>query len=130
MRTPLEVSFHQMEPSAALESRIREKAEKLDQCYDRIIGCRVVVEAPHSHQHQGRLFAVRIHIKVPEAELVVNKDQHDKHSHEDAYVALRDAFDAALRMLEEYARRQRGEVKLHVTERPERITEGNREEEV
>jgi len=44
---------------------------------------------------------------------VVSRDHHDKQAHEDVYVALRDAFAAASRQLEEYGRIQRGEIKNH-----------------
>jgi len=55
---------------------------------------------------------VRIDIKVPGSEIVVNRDKH-----EDIYVALRDAFDAAKRQVEEFGRRQRGDVKRHANNR-------------
>ena len=64
MQTPLQITFRDMEPSAAVEANIREKAGKLEQFYDRIMSCRVVVEVPHGHQHQGRLYQVRIVIVV------------------------------------------------------------------
>jgi ribosomal subunit interface protein len=103
-----------MEPSPALEARIREKAEKLDHFYEHIMACRVVVEAPHEHQHQGKLFQVRIDLTVPGGELLVSRGHHHQsHAHEDVYVALRDAFDTARRRLEEYSRQQRGDVKAH-----------------
>lgn len=113
MQIPLEITFHQVEPSEAVEAKIKEKVEKLARFHDRVIGCRVVVEAPHSHHHKGKLYAVRLYITVPNGELVINKDQHDKRAHEDIYVALRDAFDAGLRRLESYAQKQRGDVKAH-----------------
>jgi ribosomal subunit interface protein len=103
-----------MEPSAAVEAVIREKAAKLDQFYDHIMSCRVIVEAPHGHHHQGNLFQVRIDLTVPEGELLVTREHHHKdHSHEDVYVAIRDAFDAMKRQLEDYARKRRGKVKKH-----------------
>jgi len=68
----------------------------------------VVVEMPQRHKHQGKLHSVRIDLTVPGAELVANHTQH-----EDVYVAIRDAFDAMSRQLEDYARKQRGEVKTH-----------------
>lgn len=92
---------------------MREKAAKLEKFYDHITSCRVAVEAEHHHQHQGNLYKVRIDLSVPNKHLVVSKDHHDKQSHEDVYVALRDAFAAATRQLEEYVRIQRGEVKQH-----------------
>ena len=71
MPFPLEVSFRNMDPSPAVEARIREKAAKLERFHDRIIGCTVVVEAPHRHHHKGKLYSVHIDISVPGADLVV-----------------------------------------------------------
>ena len=110
MQTPLQVTLKDMPQSEAVESRIREKAEKLNRFYDRIMGCRVVVESPQRHQHQGKLYSVRIDLTVPGAELVANRTQD-----EDVYVAIRDAFVAITRQLEDFVRRQRGEVKAHST---------------
>jgi hypothetical protein len=42
---------------------------------------------------------VRIDLTVPGAELVVSRDPELDHGHEDVYVAIRDAFDAARRQL-------------------------------
>lgn len=111
MQVPLEITFRGISHSDAIETRIREKTAKLEQYCDNIIGCRVAVEAEHHHQHQGNLYKVRIDVSVPQKQIVVSRDHHDKQSHEDCYVALRDAFAAATRQLEEYTRMQRGEVK-------------------
>jgi ribosomal subunit interface protein len=103
-----------LERSDAVEAKIREKAAKLEQYYDKIMSCRVMVEAPHGHKHQGTLYHVRIELGVPDGELVVSHEHHHKdHSHEDAYVAIRDAFDAMKRQLEDHARVRRGKVKQH-----------------
>lgn len=108
MKTPLQITFRDIEHSEALETHIREKAGKLETFFDPIMSCRVVVEMPHQHKHQGRFFNVRVDIGVPGSEIVVNRDKH-----EDVYVALRDAFDAAKRQLEDYGRRLRRETKTH-----------------
>ena len=113
MQIPLQISFDGMEPSPAVEARIREKAAKLERFYDRIVGCRVVVEAPHRHQHKGKLYNVRIDISVPGKRLQVGHTGPHNQTHEDIYVAMRDAFNAAGRLLEDHARRMRGEVKTH-----------------
>lgn len=114
MRIPLEVTFRHMEPSAAAEARIAEKVAKLEQFYSQITRCQVVVEAPHEHSRQGKLFHVSIDITVPGGELLITRGHHHQsHAHEDVYVAIRDAFDAAKRRLEDYARQQRGDVKHH-----------------
>ena len=113
MRQPLQITFRDIPRSDAVEAKIREKAAKLDVFYDQIMACQVVIEAPHGHHHQGYLYHVRIDLTVPNGEIVINRDPADNHAHEDAYVAIRDAFDAARRKLQDYARKQRGDVKSH-----------------
>ncbi len=108
MQQPLQITVRDFPHSEALDAHIRDKAAKLESLFPDIVGCRVVVELPHRHKHQGKPFNVRLEIKVPGDELVVNRDRH-----EDVYVALRDAFDAAKRQLEDYARKLRGAVKVH-----------------
>lgn len=116
MQVPLKVVFHDVAGSESVEAVVREKAGKLEKYFDRIISCRVVVDGSHRHHHQGNLYNVKIHIDVPGEEIVVDHrqhGQHSKHAHEDVYVALRDAFDAARRRLEDYVRRLRRQVKTH-----------------
>jgi ribosome-associated translation inhibitor RaiA len=108
MQLPLQITYRGLERSDALDARIRSKAEKLDAFHPRIMSCRVVVEEDDRHHHQGRQFAVRLDLRLPGHEIAINRD-HD----EDVYVALRDAFDAAGRKLEEFARLDRGDVKTH-----------------
>ena len=139
METPLQITFRNMPRSDAIEENVREKAAKLDGLFGGITSCRVIVEAPHRHHYKGKAYVVRIDMAVPSGELVVNRapkrleaakahskependlaEHHEpsKHAaHEDVYVAIRDAFNAAGRKLQTYARRRRGEKKIH--ERP------------
>lgn len=113
MKLPLQVTFRGMDPSPAVEASVREKAERLDRYYDRIMSCRVIVEASHKHHNKGNLYHVRVDVTVPEGEIVASRDPGKDHSHEDVYVAIRDAFDAVRRQLEDYARRRRQDVKSH-----------------
>ncbi|MFQ5917650.1 MAG: HPF/RaiA family ribosome-associated protein [Candidatus Binatia bacterium] len=113
MEIPLQVTFRNTPPSKAVEAHVREKANKLDTFYNRIMGCRVVVEAPHRRRHKGTRYHVRIDMTVPGGELVVNRESGKRIEYEDVYVAVRDAFDAARRQLQNYAKRQRKEVKTH-----------------
>ena len=113
MRLPLQITFRHMDPSAALEARIRQRAEELDQFFDRITSCRVVVECAHRRHQQGNLFEVRLDLTVPGREIVVGREPGTNHAHEDPYVAVRDAFDAVRRLLEDHVRRRRGEAKTH-----------------
>lgn len=115
MKTPVQVTFHNMEHSPAVETAIRERAGQLEKFCADIIGCQVEVEAPHRHHHRGNLFEVRLRVTVPGTEIVANRNPDEDHAHEDVYVALRDAFRAARRQLEDYVRRRRGDVKSHST---------------
>lgn len=128
MRLPLQVTFRHMEPSPALEARIRELATRLDKFSDQIIHCNVVVQAPHRHQQQGELFDVRIDITVPGREIAIRRAHPADHAHEDPYVALRDAFRAARRKLQDYQRERCQQAKSHVELPHGRICELNPEE--
>jgi len=108
MERPVQITLRNVPQSDALEAHIREKTASMEKFHPRITGYQVVVEIPHKHKHQGNLFDVRLDIRVPGEEIVLNREQA-----EDVYVALRDVFDAARRRLEDHARRMRGEVKLH-----------------
>jgi ribosomal subunit interface protein len=108
MKIAPQITLKNIPHSDAVEAKIRDKMSKLEQFNGRIMGCRVVVEESQRRQHQGKLFSVHIDITVPGKELVVNRVEH-----EDCYVAIRDAFDAAKRQLEEHSRKRRGDVKTH-----------------
>ena len=99
MPIPVDITFKGMEHSESLETKIRERADKLEQHADRIQRCRVVVEAPHKHHQKGALYEVRIDVRIPGEELVVNRTGHGDPSHEDPHVAVRDAFDAMANQL-------------------------------
>ena len=96
MKLPLQVAFLGMEPSAAVEAAAREKAARLDHFSPDIMSCRVEIDLSHKHKHQGRPYAVRIHLTLPRHELTV-----DRVENEDVYVALRDAFDNMRRQVRE-----------------------------
>ena len=115
MQPPIRITFRQMEPSPAVEERIRARAADLERFHHHITDCHVVVHAPHHHQKHGGIYHVRIDLAVPGSVIIVNREAGLEHAHEDVYVAIRDAFDAARRQLEDFTRRQRGAVKSHVT---------------
>lgn len=112
MEEPLKLTFHGVEPTPAIEARIHDRFAKLEQVSDGgIIACHVTVAAPHRHHHKGTLFNVRIDLTVKHGEIFVGRDPAHDHSHEDLYVAIRDAFDVARRLLQEHVRKMRGDVK-------------------
>ncbi|HSQ02755.1 MAG TPA: HPF/RaiA family ribosome-associated protein [Burkholderiales bacterium] len=113
MQLPLQIIFRNLGKSPAVEDKVRERAEKLDQFHQRIMSCRVAVELLHKHHRRGNHFHVRIDVTVPGEELVVTRESDEHHEYTDVFVAVRDAFDTMERLLEDYAHRQRREVKAH-----------------
>jgi cold shock CspA family protein len=113
MEYPTQVVFHNMPSSEFIEKAALEKAEKLFALYPKIIHCRVIIESPHQHSHQGQIYHVRVILKVPEEDIVVTRQPAQEAQHEDVYVALRDAFDAAKRRLRQYHGKIKRQVKHH-----------------
>lgn len=107
MTTPVEITFRHMPASAALEQTIRERALRLVERAGRPVACRVLVEAPQGNHQHGARFHVRVDVRVPGAELVTDRDPGEAATHDDAYVAVRDAFRAAERAVVAHERRRR-----------------------
>jgi cold shock CspA family protein/ribosome-associated translation inhibitor RaiA len=140
MIVPLRISFRNIEPSEAVEARVREEVTKLETFYEGIIRCRVVVELPHKRQTKGGLYHVLIDLTVPGGELVVKHEpslhaslqqvesertrkRSEAHAaHKDIYVVIRDAFKEARRRLQDYAQRERRQTKLHASAPPAHVT--------
>lgn len=135
--TPTQITFRGLAHLDALESDIHERVAWLQQFYAGIVRCRILVEVPHRHHQDGRHFHVRIEVTVPGgAPIVVSHepslhgvlkdiegDAHHKDTeveavHRHARVAVHEAFDAARRRLEDFAREQRGDVKTHQVSTP------------
>lgn len=108
MQRPVQITSRNFPLSEAIEAQIRERAAALEAYFGRLTGCHVVVEAPVRHHHKGGPFNVRIDLRAPGAELSVNRQ-----GAEDLAVAVRDAFDAARRRLEDHLRELRHDVKSH-----------------
>ena len=116
---PVVVVFRNLPHSAAIEAEVRKRAEKLAHFYERIQSSRVTIESTGKHQRQGRRYDVHVDVTVPGGEVIVSRD----HSHEDVFVAIRDALDSTRRQLEDHGHRERGEVKAH--ERLGKIVDDN-----
>ena len=100
---PVRVAIKDIPQSDAIEAKIREKAGKLGRYCDRLTSCDVTVDSPERRHHKGKLYNVHVRMHVPGEELVVSREPS-----EDPYVAIRDAFEAAKRQLDEYTARRRG----------------------
>ena len=115
MPIPLEVTFENgLASSDALLRRISKEAEKLEKFHGRIVSCRVAVKGRSHRRKHGDLFDVRLQISTPGGrDIVIDRNPPSDHAHEDAYVAIRDAFNAARRRLQDRHRRQEGKTKVH-----------------
>ena len=140
MKYPLQITFRNIRPSEAIEEWIRAEVSKLDTFYSRVMGCRVAIEIPHRHHKKGRPFHIRIDLTVPGEEIVVNREPSLSHRtrqsgesrlkkrlevrtpHKNIHLAINDAFKAVDRRLQDYARRQRGDVKSHASLQVARVS--------
>jgi len=125
MQIPLLITFRNFDRSQAVEASVREHAEKLDQFYDRIMSCRVVIEEQHKHHRHGNHYHVSVDVTVPGAELVASREPDQHHAYTDVYIAIRDAFDTMRRQLEDYARKHDQRLKVHAPPPHGRIVELN-----
>lgn len=112
MQVPLQIKFRHMEPSAVIEDRVRDRCHKLQRFAEYVTCCRVTVDAPHTHQDKTGLYRVSIDITLPDEETGAPYHAEQQHTHENVEVAIREAFDAARRQLEDYAKQQRAYIKM------------------
>ncbi len=98
MQAPLEVRFHNLLPSPMVETAIRDNFREIEQLAPELVSCRVTIDSPHRHHEQNKLFAVTIDLRFACGAVVVSR-RPVQGANEDAYVAVRDAFDAARRQL-------------------------------
>ena len=113
----VQVTFRNIAVSRGIEGLAREKAAKLQRFFPRLQSCHVVVESANHKGGRNATYHVRIDVTVPGAELVANHEPAGN-VHDDAYLAVRDAFDIMRRQIQDYAQRLRGDVKTHVSEMP------------
>jgi ribosomal subunit interface protein len=114
MQRPLQLRWHNVDPSDAVAAHVEEEVARLERAWDRIVGCAVTLEAPsRRHRHSGWKYRVRIELSVPGARLVVGRDPPRTWAHSDLYLALKAAFREARRQLEDHARRLDARVKAH-----------------
>jgi cold shock CspA family protein/ribosome-associated translation inhibitor RaiA len=113
METPVQIAFEDLAPSDALEALVRDETSALERYFDGIVTAHVTIAEPHRHQRRGRLFRVKLRLVVPGEVLVVDHEHGRNAAHADAHQAVREAFHAARRELEDYVRRLREQVKDH-----------------
>ncbi len=121
METPARITFRDIEPSDFIERRVREEVDKLERYYGRLTTAHVTIGAPHRRHGKGTTYRISLNLSAPTGNVVVNRDPGVDHAHEAIYVAIRDAFRAARRQLEDRVRERReqshGEGQPHHTGR-------------
>jgi len=113
MKLPLQVTFHNTDPLPGVEEVIRDRADRLNRYCEHIMSCRVVIDVPHRHHRAGNLYQVRLDITIPGDEIAVTREAPEHEAAKGLSAAVKDAFDAADRLLEDYVRRRRQDVKHH-----------------
>jgi|BarGraIncu00222A_1022003.scaffolds.fasta_scaffold37439_2 cold shock CspA family protein len=123
MQVPVEIAFQNSEPSETIRSEIERQAKRLERFSDRITSCHVTVVVPQTRHRHGDLFKIDIRIAMPEhKDVIVTKTHADAPEHEHLMVAIKDAFSAAQRQIEDAVREMRGQVKPHEAEDHGRVT--------
>ena len=121
MSNEFQIVFHNIDQSDALTDSVNKRVEKLRQNNGYMIGRRVVLDSPHNNHHKGKVYSVTLELHTPNKEVVVTQEQHDNHAHEDLYVAIRDAFNAAERQLKSVDKKDR---KQAIHKNPDAVDDG------
>ena len=109
MTNDFQIVFHNIDQSTSISDAVNKRISKLQRFCDRILAGRVVLDSPHNNHHKGKVYSVGLEIHTPSKEVRVNQEQHDNHAHENLYVAIRDAFNAAERQLKTIDKKHRVE---------------------
>lgn len=134
MQTPPTVTFRGVRFPAVLEADVRRRLAQLERFYPSIVSARVRIDQSGRHR-EGNRYRVLVELGIPGADVVISHEasvrpglvasgehrtrkQHEPEpDHRLAKVAIRDAFEAARRRLQDTARRQRGATKARTTSR-------------
>jgi ribosomal subunit interface protein len=101
MQTPLRITCHKLRSTPALKARICEHLLRLERFHHPILTCHVILQA-RTEARAEEAVEITIDLKVPGCEISVHRVPSE--SQLDMYVALRDAFDAAKRLLQDHVR--------------------------
>jgi hypothetical protein len=110
---PVEVVFNGVNESEALRTKGESLLRKLILQRPHVMWAQMVLELNHRHHHQGNLFHARIHVHCVGQDIDITRESGQNHAHEDPYVAMRDAFYAARRKLDEFGTRRSGQQARH-----------------
>jgi cold shock CspA family protein/ribosome-associated translation inhibitor RaiA len=122
MQVPLEIAFQNSESSESIKAEVEREARRLEKFSSRITSCQVTIIGPTKHHRHGVPFKIDIRIAMPDhKEVIVNRTHDDVKQYEYVTVAIKDAFAAAQRQIEDAVREMRGDVKQHEAEKHGRV---------
>lgn len=107
----LKIQYLGFAESNAVSAVVWDYVENLEKFYNQIMSCHVIISYPHRKQHKGGIYHVKIRMHMVGADIIIDKEPEMNHAHEDVYVAIRDAFDAAKRKVEDLVRIRSGRIK-------------------
>ena len=124
MQTPPTVTFRGVRYPAALETDVRTRLARLERYYPSIVSARVRIDLSGRHR-DGNRYRVLVELGVPGADVIVahdarvrpalvtsgsrriRKQDEPNSDRRHARIAIREAFEAARRRLQDYARKRR-----------------------
>jgi ribosomal subunit interface protein len=121
MSNEFQIVFHNIDQSDAITDNVNKRIDKLFRFASDIIGGRVVLDAPHNNHQKGKVYSVTLEVHTSNKQVVVTQEQHDNHAHEDLYVAIRDAFNAAERQFKSVDKKHRKEA---IHKNPDAVDDG------
>jgi cold shock CspA family protein len=114
MQTPAKIEFQGMAGTPELEAAIAAHVAQLEQRWNRITACRVVLKGPSQHHQAGGLYEIHIHLALPDGrEVNVRRTAPADDRRTDLTFALNNAFKRARRQLQDQRRRTEGQIKRH-----------------
>jgi ribosome-associated translation inhibitor RaiA len=99
MPVPIQVTFHGVPLSPWVEKLIQRKVAKLERFGEVVVGCHVIVEAPHHHRRKGNAWGVHVDVTYAGGEIASSHGHDDDRPHDDLHAAIVDAFAVAERRL-------------------------------
>ena len=108
MQKPLNLTYKEIEKSAAVSAYVRTRFQKLEKFSDKIIHCHVVIERVQKHQQNPIIHNVKIHLSIPHYDLT-----SDQNNDENLYKAIQKAFLKIQRQLQDSTQLLEGYKKHH-----------------
>lgn len=114
METAPVITYRHIDPSPAVETLIGRRVRKLERINDRIVGCDVTLEAPQKERRKGRVYSVRVVLRIPGPDLSAARTVAQGSARDDVLLAMNRAFSAAETQLKRQKKVMGGvEVKHH-----------------